>query len=221
MTAVSLVWAPPDTLTVSPLALLPHPSGSAEDPLRPLVLEVRAGNVDAFRRLYEETRHFAHAVLYRLVGQTPELEDLLQESYLQLLHALREFRGEARTTTFLYRVCANVALMHLRKGRRRPEESVAELPERAAPAEASPERAAELKQAAALLEAALGRMSAEKRVVFVYHELLGLRPEEISLALEVPVNTVRSRLGRAREELSVHVAALTQPRREGGRDESP
>jgi RNA polymerase sigma-70 factor (ECF subfamily) len=52
-----------------------------------------------------------------------------------------------------------------------------------------------------MMSRALEKLSAEKRVVFVYHDFLGMGPEEISDTLSIPVNTVRSRLGRAREEL--------------------
>ena len=180
----------------------------AADPLAQLALAARDGDALAFTRLYERTRALAWKALYKVVGPSPELEDLLQESYLQLLKSLRHFRGDAKVTTFLHRVCVNVALMHLRSRRRRPEDLTDELPHAEAGPDANPERAAQVAQALALTRAALAKMSDEKAQVLAYHDLLGLGPEEISKLVDVPVNTVRSRLHRGREDFTALVSRL-------------
>lgn len=178
------------------------------DPLRALAEAARDGEARAFTQLYERTREMAWRVLYRVVGNSPDLEDLLQESYLQLLKALKGYRGDARTTTFLHRVCVNVGLMHLRSKRRRPEDPTDDLPQPEAPVDQSPERHAQVRQAHALAQKALSQLSPEKADVFVYHELLGLKPEEISELVDCPVNTVRSRLNRARVDFTEAVVKL-------------
>lgn len=178
------------------------------DPLRSLALAARDGESVAFTRLYEKTREQAWRVLGRVVGPSPELEDLLQEVYVQLMRALKAYRGDSRVSTFLHRICVNVGLMHLRSKRRRREELAAELPEGEAGEHHDPERAAQVKQAAALVQRALTALSEEKAAVFVYHELLGLKPEEIAELVECPVNTVRSRLNRARQDFTEAVTAL-------------
>jgi RNA polymerase sigma-70 factor (ECF subfamily) len=183
-------------------------AATLSDPLRSLAEAARDGEARAFTQLYERTRDMAWRVLYRVVGNSPDLEDLLQESYLQLLKALKGYRGDARTTTFLHRVCVNVGLMHLRSKRRRPEDPVEEMPEQNAPLEQSPETQAQVKQAYGLAQRALSQLSAEKADVFVYHELLGLKPEEIAELVDCPVNTVRSRLNRARVDFTEAVTAL-------------
>ena len=98
--------------------------------------------------------------------------------------------------------------MHLRSKRRRPEDPTDELPQTEAGEGSDPERAARVKQAAALLQKALSALSEEKAAVFTYHELLGLKPEEIAELVEAPVNTVRSRLNRARQDFTEVVAKL-------------
>jgi RNA polymerase sigma-70 factor (ECF subfamily) len=178
------------------------------DPLRALAEAARDGEARAFTQLYERTREMAWRVLYRVVGNSPDLEDLLQESYLQLLKALKGYRGDARTTTFLHRVCVNVGLMHLRSKRRRPEDPVEEMPDQHAPAEQSPESHLQVRQAYSLAQRALSTLSSEKADVFVYHELLGLKPEEIAELVDCPVNTVRSRLNRARVDFTEAVASM-------------
>jgi RNA polymerase sigma-70 factor, ECF subfamily len=183
------------------------------DPLRGLALAARDGESAAFTKLYERTREQAWRVLYRVVGASPDLEDLLQESYIQLMKALQSYRGESRVSTFLHRVCVNVGLMHLRSKKRRREELSDEVPEVHASEHHDPHRAAQVKQAADLVQRALSTLSEEKANVFVYHDLLGLKPEEISELLDCPANTVRSRLNRARIDFTAAVGVLT---RDGG-----
>ncbi|RYZ37524.1 MAG: RNA polymerase sigma factor [Myxococcaceae bacterium] len=180
-----------------------------------LVRRVQAGELAAFEQLYEATREDAARTLRHLVGNRVEVEDLLQETYLRLLTAVKGFRGESRFRTFLYRVCSNVALSHLRWKRRRPEDSFAEPPEVVAPGE-DPERAAERRQAARLVEAALEKLKPKKRIVFVYHELCGMSPDEIAVAVGSSVNTVRSRLHHARVEFTEAMQRLVVARPVGG-----
>jgi RNA polymerase sigma-70 factor, ECF subfamily len=213
MTALTLGHMPNDIAAKAPDASL---APQAHDPLRALALAARDGESVAFTQLYERTRDQAWRILYRVVGPSADLEDLLQESYLQLLRALAAYRGEARVSTFLHRVCVNVGLMHVRSRRRRPESLVEDVPEQAADEAGDPERAAEVKQAARLVRQALCALSDEKAAVFTYHDLLGLKPEEIATLVGCPVNTVRSRLNRARVDFTRAVAALSV-RRPGGR----
>jgi RNA polymerase sigma-70 factor, ECF subfamily len=178
------------------------------DPLRALAMAARDGEAAAFTLLYQRTREQAWRVLYRVVGASPDLEDLLQDAYLQLMRALKGYRGDSKVSTFLHRVCVNVGLMHLRSRRRRPEEPTEAPPELDAGEAVNPERSAQVKQAAHLAQRALGALSQEKAEVFVYHELLGLKPEEIASLVDCPPNTVRSRLNRARADFTQAVAAL-------------
>jgi RNA polymerase sigma-70 factor (ECF subfamily) len=187
---------------------LAMPDSDLADPLRVLALRARDGEAVAFSQLYERTRQQAFRALFRVVGPSADLEDLVQESYVQLMKALRSYRGDAKVSTFVHRVCMNVGLMHLRSKRRRPEELVDIMPDSPSDEAQSPERAAKVRQAQQLTRAALATMSEDKAAVFVYHELMGLKPEEIGELVDCPPNTVRSRLNRAREAFSQSVAVL-------------
>jgi RNA polymerase sigma-70 factor (ECF subfamily) len=182
----------------------------AVDPLRALAIAARDGEGVAFTQLYERTRELAFRVLYRVVGPSSELEDLVQESYLQLMRALKGYRGDSKVTTFLHRICVNVGLMHLRSKGRKAEQVADddEMPEMFAPETQDPERVAQVRQAEQLVRRILATMSDEKASVFVFHDLLGLRPEEISEVAGCPVNTVRSRLNRARVDFTAAAKQL-------------
>ena len=181
------------------------------DPQVALAQRAAGGDARAFDTLYRETRDQAYRVLYSVLGPSQDLPDLVQEVYLQLARSLKRFRGDARFSTFLHGVCANVALNHLRTRRRRPEDPVAEVPETPSlTGDHNPERYVQVRQAERILNAGLEAISPKKRVVFVYHELLGMGPEEICQALDIPANTVRSRLHHARLEFSAKVSELMQ-----------
>ncbi len=196
----------------------PVPSDEAQ--LQVLVRRVQEGDLTAFDQLYQLTRMDAVRTLRHLVGNRVEVEDLLQETYLRLLTAVKGYRGESRFRTFFYRVCSNVALSHLRWKRRRPEDSFAEPPEQVAPGE-DPEQAAARAQGARLVEVALERLKPKKRIVFVYYELCGMSPDEIAEAVGSSANTVRSRLHHARLEFNEAMQRLLANRRPGGAHGAP
>lgn len=184
------------------------PTSQAEARLRRLVDRIKHDDVLAFEELYRLTRDDVARTLFHLVGRRSDLDDLVQETYIRLLKAVPLFRGDSQFRTFLFRVCANVALMHLRWWRRRREELTDSPPECLA-VDADPERAAQAAQASRLVHQALDALSAKQRVVFVYHELCGLGPQEIAQATGVSYNTVRSRLHHARLEFTRALRALT------------
>ncbi|WP_426757373.1 RNA polymerase sigma factor [Myxococcus sp. Y35] len=191
-----------------------------EPRLQGLVRRIQDGDSTAFEQLYALTRTDAARTLWHLVGNRVDVEDLLQEAYLRLLTAVKRYRGESRFRTFFYRVCSNVALSHLRWKRRRPEDSVWELPETEADGE-DPERAASRRQAARLVELALERLKPKKRIVFVYYELCGMSPDEIAEAVGSSPNTVRSRLHHARLEFNEAMQRLLGASRPGGPHGAP
>lgn len=200
---------------------VPAPPPAADEPqLLLLVRRLQEGDLTAFDPLYLLTREDAARTLRHLVGNRVEVEDLLQETYLRLLTAVKSYRGEARFRTFFYRVCSNVALSHLRWKRRRPEDPFAEPPELASQGE-DPEHAAARRQAARLVELALEQLKPKKRIVFVYYELCGMSPDEIAVSVGSSVNTVRSRLHHARLEFNEAMQRLLATRPPGGPHGAP
>jgi RNA polymerase sigma-70 factor (ECF subfamily) len=203
------------------LGLAPGPAPRADEAqLLALVRRLQDGDVTAFDRLYQLTRVDAARTLRHLVGNRTDVEDLLQETYLRLLSAVKGFRGESRFRTFLYRVCSNVALSHLRWKRRRPEDPM-EVPPESVAASEDPEREAARRQAARLVELALEQLKPKKRIVFVYYELCGMTPDEIAQSVGSSVNTVRSRLHHARLEFTEAMQRLLDKPRAGGTHGTP
>jgi RNA polymerase sigma-70 factor, ECF subfamily len=171
---------------------------SAEDDL---VARCRRGDKRAFREIWELYRVDVTRLLYRMVGRRSELDDLLQEVFVQVHRSIGSFRAESRLSTWIYRVAVNVALMYRRAAKSRPV-LVAVPQEPLLLDETSPpdEQLLRRRRIEALYRL-LDRVSDKKRAVYVLHELEGMTPNEISKVVGAPVLTVRTRLFYARREV--------------------
>lgn len=149
----------------------------------------------------------------RLAGPRADVEDLVHEVFLVVERRLPEFRGDARVTTWLYRITAHVVRAHRRKARVRRwllgQRAAAEPP--APPAETPAERL-EARERVERLYRALDRLGDKYRTVLILHELEGLSGPEIAELTGVKPSTVWVRLHRARAEL------LRQLGRDGGEE---
>ncbi len=174
-----------------------------------LVRRCLAGDRAAFELFYRGHRRLVAANLYRVLGDRAELDDLVQEVFVIAFRGMARFRGDALLSTWLYRICVNVALGRLRqKSRRAPMVPYADLAERAgADGAASAEDRLERREELARVHRALERLSPKKRIVFVLHEIEGLDVAEIADIVGAPRVTVRTRLFYARKEFYRHVAA--------------
>lgn len=166
-----------------------------------LVARVRTGDTGAFEELVTIYQHRVFGVALRMLGSRAEAEEVAQETFLRAYRALGEFRGEARLATWLYAIASRLCLNRLASGPRRHERS-----DEAAllqwPAE-SPDAAAALERTElqAALHEAVAALPEERRIVVILRDLEGLAYEEIAEVLGLPLNTVRTRLHRARLDL--------------------
>jgi RNA polymerase sigma-70 factor (ECF subfamily) len=166
-----------------------------------LVDRCRAGDTAAFRALFAKHKSEVSRLVYRMTGPSAELEDLVQEVFLQVFRSLKDFMGGARFSTWLYRVTVNVVLMHRRASRARPRYTA--LPGGDfTDGRVGPDEEVEGQRRLRALYRLLDRLSEKKRTVFILHELEGLSPKEIANLVQAPVLTVRTRLFYARRELA-------------------
>jgi RNA polymerase sigma-70 factor (ECF subfamily) len=166
-----------------------------------LIARAAADDTAAFRELYERHRAVVARLVYRMLGGRGDFEDVIQEVFVQVHRSLKDFRGQAKFSTWLHRVTVNVVLMHRRAARSRPvfaDEPVGEIVREQ---EVAPDEDAERRERVRAFGRLLERLADKKRVVFVLHELEGISPEEISKIVGAPVLTVRTRLFYARREL--------------------
>jgi RNA polymerase sigma-70 factor (ECF subfamily) len=180
------------------------------DPDRALVERALAGEEAAFRQLFVRHRDDAARVVYRMLGPSPEVEDVVQEVFLHVYRSLKSFRGDSRFSTWLYRLAVNVTRMHLRRKRSRPRFADVEVPD-AAPSEElvilDPGEQVDQRARIKALYRLLEQISEKKREVIVLHDFEGMPATEIADTLGIPVLTVRTRLFYARKELYAAMAS--------------
>ncbi|HEX7480443.1 MAG TPA: RNA polymerase sigma factor [Polyangiales bacterium] len=181
------------------------------DPLDPLVRRAQAGDERALHELFVRHRQDVARIVFRALGPDGDVDDVVQDAFIQIFRSIGRFRGNSKFSTWLYRVVTNVARMHLRSRRARPQIASGVAPEDAKPASLAdgPEQEAERHARLRALYRQLDQLSEKKRTVLVLHDFEGLSPAEIGEIVEAPVLTVRTRLFYARKEL--YAALATDP----------
>ncbi len=154
------------------------------------VARARAGDSDAFAQLYRAHHRRVFALCLRLAADASLAEDLTQEAFVKAWRSLGGFRGEAKFSTWLYRLTANTVISYQRRdGWWRALRS----------SEAPDEAVAPGSTAEALdLAAAIARLPLRARQVFVLIDIEGFSHEEASQALGMAVGTSKAQLFRAR-----------------------
>ncbi len=171
-----------------------------------LVARCLADERAAHDEFYQRFRRQVASNLYRVLGDRGDLDDLVQEVFVIAFRGLSRFRGDARLSTWLYRICVNVALGRIRTRKRRPaaygvadldaaspDPSLTERPEQ-------PDTSLERQRDRERVYAALETLAPKKRIVLYLHEIEGLDLKEIAYLVESNPVTVRTRLFYARKE---------------------
>jgi RNA polymerase sigma-70 factor, ECF subfamily len=184
----------------------------AED--KDLVALAAGGDSAAFTELVTRHQDHLYALAFRLLRDTSEAEEVVQEAFLTALEKLTTFRGDAAFGTWLHRVAANIALMRLRKRRRAPDglgdEPVEDLLPRfdaqghlviQGPAHDWSKQADEQlsdQQIRRAVESAVQNLPDDYRIVFLLRDVEGFSSEAMAELLGISVAAVKSRLHRAR-----------------------
>lgn len=168
-----------------------------------LLARAQAGEPDACDAIMRACRNDVARIAQRHLGPSSELEDVVQEALFQVHRSLPRFKGQSRFSTWLYRLVANVAKMHLRAKASRPKlaavgaQEAPRVDERMLPQDHEAVRSRRIRELYGLLDG----LSDKKREVLVMHDFEGLSPAHIAEVVDAPVMTVRTRLFYARKEL--------------------
>jgi len=161
---------------------------------RELVERCRSGDEHAFQELVDGYKNLVFALIARTVQDRSRAEDLAQEVFLRVHRGLPYFRGEARLSTWIYRIVANVTLQE--HGR-----PVAASLDEDTPAAATVDRQFGDFELRDRLEKAIARLPPNYRLVVAAHYLEGIRYEDLADALQIPLGTVKTQLHRAKQQL--------------------
>lgn len=170
-----------------------------------LIERVLGGETDAFGSLVHRWERHIYGLTLRMLGHAEDARDATQETFISAYTNLKHFRGDAKFSSWLYRIALNVCHSRLRRRTRRGDVSLDEQYEDAgfepASADASIEEQMLDDQVGVHVRKALGAIPAEMRQVIVMKEYQELKFHEIAEILDIPISTVKTRMYTGLKEL--------------------
>lgn len=191
--------------------------------------ETRFNGNDAarFDRLYREHVERIFRFAHRLCGEENDAKDLVQETFLNAYRGLKDFRGDASITTWLYTIAAHACVRMRRRRKGEPERELSleefvptsegefqlQLPAKGL----SPQQTMENKELRRALSTAIQKLPRKYRLVLVLRDMEGLSAKAVGSIMRLNERAVKSRLHRARlfvrKELSAHGMGTPSPKR--------
>lgn len=187
-----------------------------------IIERVRAGDRKAFERLIERYQRLVQHVVFRMVPDPRDREELCQDVFMKVYRHLGSFRQEAKLSTWIARIARNTCLNHLEKKdmplyadhaapSAREEDAppaIAEVPEEEAE---SPAQRAHAEDVRAFIQAEIDRLPEHYRTALTLYHLEGMSIEEVGAVMDNPPGTVKSHLYRARRKLKERLAERFHP----------
>ena len=165
-----------------------------------LISRARGGDREAFGALVEQYRDNVYRLAYRMCGNAYDADEAAQEAFVAAWRALPNFRGDAKFSTWLYRLTSNAAIDVMRREKRHQTVGDGEMMELADDAD-SPQETVERTEQQEAVQKALSTLSEEYREVLLLRYMEELDYAEIAEVLQLPSGTVKSRINRAKAAL--------------------
>jgi len=164
-----------------------------------LVERAAAGDTEAFNQLVTRWEHTIHGLAYRVLGREEDARDVTQEAFLRAYRGLARFKGQARFSSWLYRIALNLCRDWMRRQRRRSERPMVEDFEPfeqtlVDPISESVEELIVRRDLGRAVARLMAELPGEQRTVIVLKEYHGLTFREIADLLDCPLSTVKTRL---------------------------
>jgi RNA polymerase sigma-70 factor (ECF subfamily) len=173
---------------------------------RDLALAQRAADGDrqAQRELFHQLKNAVHHTLFRILGANRDIEDLIQDAFLEIFRALPSFRGDSSLARWAQTIATRTAYLAIE--RRKPaavdlDVVEDEIVDRDPDAHRDAHRVALARQAARRLYAALDRIDAKQRIAFALAVIDGLPLAEVAQLTDASLVAVKTRVWRARRDL--------------------
>lgn len=192
-----------------PLTNVVSPAAEQDD--LQLVTASKGGDQDAFAQLVQRYQRRVFNLVYRMLQQYEEANEITQETFLAAWQGLPAFRGDARFSTWLHRIAYNCCLKQLEQRKRDKALQVALQAEQALEGANRDKRAdAELDahDRQALIQEHLSHLPAKYRIVLILRHLQDMTYEEMAEILTMPIGTIKTHLFRARNLLKERLQTL-------------
>ena len=163
-----------------------------------------------------------YGLIYRMLGNHAEAQDVAQEVFVTVFKSIDSFRGESKLSTWLYRISANHCKNRIKYLRRRAHKTTTELDAQAertlqnttgstlGEGQAGPAEVLEGAQLEQIVQRAIGKLEEEHRLLLLLRDVEEMSYEEIMQVTGLPEGTVKSRLHRARQALKEEIARHTK-----------
>jgi RNA polymerase sigma-70 factor (ECF subfamily) len=164
-----------------------------------LVARSMGGDLDSFNQLVVRWERPIYALAYRVIGREDDARDVAQETFLRAFRALKGFKGQAKFSSWLYRITLNLCRDWIRRERRTPISPTPDgmdIVELAGEAETddSIEDLLSRKEVGRAVARAMALLPEEQRTAIILKEYHGLTFQEIAEMLDCPLSTVKTRL---------------------------
>lgn len=174
-----------------------------------LVARSRGGDLDSFNQLVLRWERPIYALAYRVIGRQEDARDVCQETFLRAFRALPGFKGQAKFSSWLYRIALNLCRDWIRRQRRAP---TVQLPEGVDPGDLAAERGpvesiedlVARRELSGVVAEAMALLPEEQRTAIVLKEYHGMTFQEIAELQGVPLSTVKTRLYQGLSVLRRH-----------------
>jgi RNA polymerase sigma-70 factor (ECF subfamily) len=161
-----------------------------------------------FDRIYRDYVDLIYRFAHRLCGESEAARDIVQETFLNAYRGIKDFRGDAQLSTWLYTIASHACMRMRRKRKGEPDRELSleefiptsdgefrlQIPVEGL----SPEQALQNKQLRRILDHAIGRLPPKYRMVLVLRDMEGLSAKEVGAIMRLNERAVKSRLHRAR-----------------------
>ncbi len=179
-----------------PILKVVHASSDLE-----LARRCAAGDRESQRELFEKLRRPVHATLYRVMGTNGQMEDLLQDAFVEIFRSLASYRGESALATWADRIAARVAYRFLSTKDKDPATTaIYSLPSLQV-VDSLSEREVLVREAGRRLYALLGRLAPKYRIAFALHVIDGRPLREVARVTGVSLIAAKNRVWRARRQV--------------------
>lgn len=163
-----------------------------------LIERCRSGDDAAFSELVERYKDLVYGLLYRMTPDKSAVEDLAQDVFLKIHRGIPYFRGEARLSTWIFRIIRNVCAQEYG---RRPDVALDDNRLGAPRQVGSPDRAFAQIETRDRLDKAMARLPEPQRLLVAAHYMQGVQYEALAESLDIPLGTVKTHLYRAKRRL--------------------
>jgi len=176
------------------------------------ISRVPASDTNDFRKIFDQYQHLVYNICYRMTGNREDAEDATQDVFLKIHRSINRFRGDAKLSSWIYRIAVNTCLNRERRKKLASWVSldfiIQEESESQPLSEETPDRQLENSENERIVQKAFQSLPARQKTALVLHRYENLSYEDIAGVMEISLSAVESLLHRAKENLSQKLISL-------------